>query len=113
VSEFDTNIFAKGIVVSDAEMAAIKLPPTEFHGEWNYTIKPCHASDGAVDAGQAFRQEIFYGRWVPSGPASWCTFMHRFELSRDLLQRPIRRRSLDAGDQSDQSIVTGLRSRAL
>jgi hypothetical protein len=26
--------------VSDAEMADLKLTPHEFHGEWNYTIRP-------------------------------------------------------------------------
>jgi Rhodopirellula transposase DDE domain len=46
----DTNIYPKGIVVSDAEMDAIHIVRAEFHGEWNYTIKPCHASDGAVDS---------------------------------------------------------------
>jgi len=29
-----------GIVVSDAEMAAINIKRAEFHGEWNYTISP-------------------------------------------------------------------------
>ena len=40
MSEFDTNIHAKGIVVFGAELAAIKRAPTESHGEWNYIIKP-------------------------------------------------------------------------
>ena len=31
-----------GIVVSDAEMAAINIKRAEFHGEWNYTISPNH-----------------------------------------------------------------------
>ena len=48
--ELDTNIYPKGIVVSDAEMQAIHIVRAEFHGEWNYTIKPHHASDGAVDS---------------------------------------------------------------
>ena len=48
--ELDTNIYPKGIVVSDAEMEAIHIVRAEFHGEWNYTIKPHHASDEAVDS---------------------------------------------------------------
>ena len=48
--ELDTNIYPKGIVVSDAEMDAIHIVRAEFHGEWNYTIKPHSASDGAVDS---------------------------------------------------------------
>lgn len=36
----DDNRYPKGITVSDEEMAAIKLTPDPFHGEWNYTISP-------------------------------------------------------------------------
>ena len=32
--------YPKGIVISDAEMAAINIKRAEFHGEWNYTISP-------------------------------------------------------------------------
>ena len=38
--ELDTGQYLKGIVVSDAEMAALNIKPAEFHGEWNYTISP-------------------------------------------------------------------------
>jgi hypothetical protein len=38
--ELDTQQYPKGIVVSDAEMAALNIKPAEFHGEWNYTISP-------------------------------------------------------------------------
>jgi Rhodopirellula transposase DDE domain len=38
--ELDTGRYPSGIVVSDAEMAAINIKPAEFHGEWNYTISP-------------------------------------------------------------------------
>ena len=33
-----TRNYEKGIKVSDAEMAAIKLSGDDFHPEWNYTI---------------------------------------------------------------------------
>jgi Rhodopirellula transposase DDE domain len=36
--ELDTGQYPSGIVVSDADMAAINLKRAEFHGEWNYTI---------------------------------------------------------------------------
>ena len=36
----DTGQYPSGIVVSDAEMAAINIKRAEFHGEWNYTISP-------------------------------------------------------------------------
>ena len=42
--ELDTNLYPKGIVVSDEEMAALNIVRTEFHGEWNYTIQPSNRS---------------------------------------------------------------------
>jgi hypothetical protein len=38
--ELDANTYEKGIVVSDAEMAALNIEGDVFHPEWNYTIKP-------------------------------------------------------------------------
>ena len=38
--ELDSGQYPSGIVVSDAEMAAINIKRAEFHGEWNYTISP-------------------------------------------------------------------------
>jgi hypothetical protein len=39
-AELDTNLYATGVKVSDAELAAIKMKKDTFHGEWNYTIRP-------------------------------------------------------------------------
>jgi hypothetical protein len=38
--ELDTNTYAKGIKVSDAQMAALNIKGDAFHPEWNYTITP-------------------------------------------------------------------------
>jgi hypothetical protein len=38
--ELDTSQYPSGIVVSEAEIAAINIKRAEFHGEWNYTISP-------------------------------------------------------------------------
>ena len=38
--QLDTSQYPSGIVVSDAEMAALNIKRAEFHGEWNYTISP-------------------------------------------------------------------------
>jgi len=38
--QLDTGQYPSGIVVSDAEMAAINIKRAEFHGAWNYTISP-------------------------------------------------------------------------
>jgi hypothetical protein len=39
-ARLDTNNYPKGINISDAEMRMIDIQRNEFHGEWNYTIKP-------------------------------------------------------------------------
>jgi len=36
----DTNRYTKGIVVSDDDLEQINIERAEFHGEWNYTIRP-------------------------------------------------------------------------
>jgi hypothetical protein len=36
----DANAYEKGIKVTDLEMAALNIQPSNFHGEWNYTIAP-------------------------------------------------------------------------
>jgi hypothetical protein len=32
--------YPPGTKVSDEEMLQLRLEPTAFHGEWNYTIRP-------------------------------------------------------------------------
>jgi transposase len=39
-STLDKNSYAKGIKISDAEMAQLRISPADFHGEWNYSIHP-------------------------------------------------------------------------
>lgn len=36
----DKNIYPTGVKVSDDEMERLNIVRDEFHGEWNYTIKP-------------------------------------------------------------------------
>ena len=36
----DTRTYEKGIKISNAELAAVKLVGDDFHPEWNYTISP-------------------------------------------------------------------------
>ena len=38
----DERPYEAGIKVSKAELAQVKLEPADFHGEWNYTIRPQH-----------------------------------------------------------------------
>ena len=47
--ELDPAVYPKGIVVSDSEMAAIDIVCNEFHGEWNYTIRPRNHTVRAID----------------------------------------------------------------
>jgi transposase len=39
-SELDTRAYAKGVKVSDQEIAQLNLHRDQFHGEWNYEIHP-------------------------------------------------------------------------
>ncbi len=39
-SQLDTGKYPKGIKVSQAEFATIRLRPDAFHGDWNYSITP-------------------------------------------------------------------------
>ena len=39
-SELDTNAYAAGLTVSDAEMETLYLRPDPYHGEWNYSLFP-------------------------------------------------------------------------
>ena len=36
----DTSHYETGIVVTDQELAGVKITPAKFHGEWNYLIRP-------------------------------------------------------------------------
>ena len=36
----DRRRYAVGTKVSDAELASVNITPDDFHGEWNYTIRP-------------------------------------------------------------------------
>jgi hypothetical protein len=36
----DTNRYPTGIVVTDQEFAGVNLKRADFHGDWNYTIRP-------------------------------------------------------------------------
>jgi hypothetical protein len=48
--ELDTRSYPKGIVVTDREMAEINIIRDEFHGEWNYTLRPCNNQNRAVNS---------------------------------------------------------------
>ena len=39
-AELDENMYDAGVKVRDAELAAVAIKRDEFHGEWNYRIKP-------------------------------------------------------------------------
>lgn len=38
--DIDRNSYPRGIKVSDEEIAAVNIERHDFHGEWNYTIRP-------------------------------------------------------------------------
>ena len=39
-AELDTAQYPKGVAVSDADLSAINIERNEFHGDWNYCIRP-------------------------------------------------------------------------
>jgi Rhodopirellula transposase DDE domain len=39
-SKIDTNIYLKGLKVSDQQMAELQLRREKFHGDWNYKLLP-------------------------------------------------------------------------
>lgn len=43
-AERDPASYPRGIKVSDAELAAVRLQRHHFHGDWNYTVRPSPAS---------------------------------------------------------------------
>ncbi len=45
--EIDVNTYPAGVKVSDAEMDAINIERHQFHGDWNYTIRPQIRSDSS------------------------------------------------------------------
>jgi hypothetical protein len=48
--ELDTSTYPKGIVVTDQEMSQINVLHDDFHGEWNYTLRPCNKQDHVVNS---------------------------------------------------------------
>jgi hypothetical protein len=43
--ELDTNVYPRGITVSDKDMEGVNIERDDFHGEWNYTINPFRQSN--------------------------------------------------------------------
>jgi transposase len=39
-AQLDEGSYERGVKVSDTDLAAVNLTRDQFHGEWNYTIKP-------------------------------------------------------------------------
>jgi hypothetical protein len=35
----DCKLYPKGLVISDAQLATVKIERNEFHGDWNYRIR--------------------------------------------------------------------------
>ena len=39
-AKLDKRRYKTGIVVTPAEMRALAIDPHQFHGDWNYTVRP-------------------------------------------------------------------------
>ena len=51
-AELDTGLYPAGIKISDAQLGALPLARHDWHGDWNYTLRP-QATPAAVPAGPA------------------------------------------------------------
>ncbi len=38
--ELDDHLYEKGIEITDDQMSQINIKRHDFHGDWNYTIRP-------------------------------------------------------------------------
>jgi hypothetical protein len=45
-AELDERAYPKGVKITDRQMAALPLHKHDFHGDWNYTLRP--ANDNVV-----------------------------------------------------------------
>ncbi|MDA8335078.1 MAG: hypothetical protein M0Z41_08840 [Peptococcaceae bacterium] len=43
-----TGLYEKGIKISDERMEALTLNKDDFHGEWNYTVRPSSSQENSV-----------------------------------------------------------------
>ncbi len=39
-AQLDTGLYPRGIKISDQELAQVNIKRNDFHGEWNYLIRP-------------------------------------------------------------------------
>ena len=42
-SEIDKRAYPKGVTVKDEQLSQVQLRRHDFHGDWNYTIRPTAA----------------------------------------------------------------------
>jgi hypothetical protein len=56
--ELDSNVYQKGIRVSDRDMQSLNISHNAFHGEWNYTIHPSPPAVRAVNSGSVLRRRL-------------------------------------------------------
>ena len=47
-ADLNVNSYAKGIKISDEEMARLNITPADFHGEWNYSILPRNSENHKI-----------------------------------------------------------------
>jgi hypothetical protein len=39
-AQHDAGTYPTGVAVTDAQLASVAVQPHDFHGDWNYTIRP-------------------------------------------------------------------------
>jgi hypothetical protein len=82
VAELDTNDYAKGVRVPDAQMDVLPLTRHEWHGDWNYTLHPSvfdhiDTSPDPFDQMSPDLAWLCHPALTGMPPAAWHALVHR------------------------------------
>jgi hypothetical protein len=54
-AEVDTGTYPTGVTVSDTQLAALPITRHDWHGDWNYTLRPDQPADTVTTTGTPHR----------------------------------------------------------
>jgi hypothetical protein len=115
-AELDTDTYPTGVRVSDAQMAALPLTRHDWHGDWNYTLRPRPYPQIPVAAPDPLALPpltVYAGRAASRGCAARCTHPRaQSRLRRDRV-RGARNRAASGRERSTSPTGVGPRSHAL
>ena len=109
-AELDTGRYATGEVISDAQMAALPITRHDWHGDWNYTMRPERAEQTAdacptpaQQSNSRDRSRLIHPAVTGMPTADWEDLLARLtvprEAQREAEAQPSRRRTAPASGQ--------------